>query len=368
MSRSIIMCLLWLIAAPVASRGEAALPPCFERPTYRGNPWVDGSRWCLEQVIRDESAGRLGFSALATAPDGTLYATRPLTGELIALTDSDGDGLPDTPDVIASGLDYPNGLAFHDGALYVSGGARIDRLRDGDQVTVVDDIPTGTGFWTGDLVIGADERIYIATGAPCAACDRLEAGRGLIFSYDLDGGDRQVIATGLRHPADLAFRDGVLWALDSQPDDSDQPDELNQIIRGFDYGYPDCVGCADPVFTFPAGSHPVGLASYTHDALPGLNGALLVTLFGSNNQANMSGYALVAVVFNGRGEPVASERLLPGQNPADAEQFTLQEMNYRYSGLWPQRPLDVAVSPAGWVYVSIGDGEILALRPLAESD
>ena len=38
-------------------------------------------------------------------------------------------------------------------------------------------------------------------------------------------------------------------------------------------------------------------------------------------------------------------------------------MSYRGSGFFPQRPLDVAVTEQGWVYISIGGGRILVLRP-----
>jgi len=38
-------------------------------------------------------------------------------------------------------------------------------------------------------------------------------------------------------------------------------------------------------------------------------------------------------------------------------------MNYRGSGFFPQRPLDVAVSERGWVYISISGGRIIAMRP-----
>ncbi|HLV37403.1 MAG TPA: hypothetical protein VKY59_19950, partial [Spirillospora sp.] len=69
------------------------LPPCAQRPTFRDPPWIDGLRYCLENVIHEPEAGELGFTALAAAPDGTLYAARPLHGQVLAITDTNGDGL-----------------------------------------------------------------------------------------------------------------------------------------------------------------------------------------------------------------------------------------------------------------------------------
>jgi len=132
---------------------------------------------CLEEVINDPGAGQLAFTALAPAPDGTLYAARPLTGEVVALTDSDGDHLPDTPSVVAEGLTLPNGLAYHDGALYISGGSHIYRLHGSQLETLVDDLPSGGGFWTGGIAVA--DRIYVAR----RACDFLRSrrpGRGAI--------------------------------------------------------------------------------------------------------------------------------------------------------------------------------------------
>ena len=51
----------------------------------------------------------------------------------------------------------------------------------------------------------------------------------------------------------------------------------------------------------------------------------------------------------------------PDESPTS--DFTLEQMNYRGSGFFPQRPLDVAVTEQGWVYISVGGGRILALRP-----
>ncbi len=85
----------------------------------------------MEEVINDPTLGELAFTALAAAPDGTLYAARPLAGEVWALADTNGDFLPDTPHLVADGLTLPNGLDYHDGALYISGGSHVYRLQDG---------------------------------------------------------------------------------------------------------------------------------------------------------------------------------------------------------------------------------------------
>lgn len=372
----LVCALLSGVATPV--RGQS-LPDCGQRPTVLTNPWVDFDRYCLERVVDAPQTGRLGFSALAFAPDGRLFATRPLTGELVVLTDGDGDGLPESPQVVADGLTLPNGLAFDGDALYISGGAHVYRWHDGALETLVDDIPSGAGFWTGGLAVGPDERIYVGTGAPCDLCTPDDRERGAILSYALDGSDRQLVATGLRHPADVAFAGDVLWTVDSASGAlRNRPalDELNVVTPGSDFGWPACIGADNAVFlpgrndcaaatppaaTLPTHSNPVGLAYYQGETFPALDGKLLVVLQGSNNAAHMEGYALVAV------DPAAADApytlVIPGYPDDYAEQFTLQHLNYRTSGLWPRRPLDVAVSPDGWLALSVGDGRILALRP-----
>lgn len=370
---------LLLLLTLIAPATGQELPPCPERPRQIDPPWVDGLSFCLEEVIRDESAGELGFTALAVGDDGTLYAARPLYGQLLALTDTDGDGLPDTAQVIADGLTLPNALAYHDGALYIAGGEHIYRLRDGDLVTLVDDLPAGAGFWTGGIAISPDERLYVATGANCDFCVP-DAGRGVIYSYALDGSDRQTVAEGLRQPAALAFAGGDLWVTDSARHDLfDTPglDEINRVQAGAHFGWPYCVGtentpdmpgdfdcaaAASPAFTFPTGSNPLGLAAYTHELFPTLNGSLLVVLGGSSHRSDLRGFGLVALRFDANGQPAAYDLVIPAETGQVAG-FTLKEMNYRTSGFWPRHPFNVAVSPEGWVYVSVGGGRIFALRP-----
>jgi glucose/arabinose dehydrogenase len=375
----LITLLGWLVITS-AVRGQNTLPPCEGRRTHVDPPWVDGAQWCLEQVTNDAGAGELAFTALAAAPDGVLYAARPLRGQILALTDSDGDGLPDTPRIVAEGLTRPNGLAYADGALYISGGAHIYRLK-GDRVEVlVNDVPAGGGFWTGSLTVGPDKRLYIGVSAPCDFCEPADKARGAILSYALNGGDRQMVAHGLRYPADLVFRDGVLWTMDSARDRADQPnlDELNRVTPGAFFGWPYCIGAdnrrdwpngdfdcaqaAPPALTFPTHSTPWGLALYNSDTFPAIKGHLLVVLGGSYNQPDIEGYSLATVRFDDRGKPTEYHIIMPEQAYSQIKIPPL-EIHYKGSGFWPHHPYDVTVSREGWIYVSVGGGRILALRP-----
>jgi glucose/arabinose dehydrogenase len=373
----LIFCLLMagLSIHPLALYA-ADLPPCSERPHILFEPWVDGRLFCLELVINDPSVGALGFAALAVGDDGTLYAARPLTGEVYALDDSDGDRLPDSPRLYASGLERPNALTWHDGALYVAGGASIYRINDGAVAVLVDNVPSGSGFWNGGLIVEEDGSLIVATGAPCSSCTEQVNGRGGVLRLMPDG-TREVLATGLRSPGDLAeYRNG-LWVLDAAPEHAPElMDEINLIRPGADYGFPRCLQsdnassttCWDeaaPAVALPPGSQPRGLAAYRGDAISALEGALLVTLYG-NRGGQLAGYQLLAVWLTGEGQSEQTYEVMPN-GILDTErvgyaQFNNESLNLRGSGFYPRRPLDVAVSPEGWVYISVTDGWILALR------
>ena len=373
-TRMLVFC--WLMCSVLQVNAQT-LPPCMARDNFRDPPWVNGLLYCLETVI--QSADTLAFTTLATAPDGTLYAARPLSGEVLAITDSDGDQLPDSSAVIVDGLTLPTGLTYHDGILYILASSNLYTWADDALTVLVDDVPLSASQWAGQIAVGPDDRLYVSVAAGCDFCQPAQPEYGAILSYALDGTDLQTVATGLRQAAGLAFLDDLLWATDSARTglvDMPDLDELNRIAAGADYGWPACVGvnnqpdpemgptsdCSNatgPALTFPTGSTPLGIAAYTSTTLPDLTGTLLVTLNGSRNRPDLRGYLLAAVRVD-NGQPIGYEILIPYETRR--ETFTLAEMNYRGSGFWPQRPIGVAVSPEGWVYISTGT-EILALRP-----
>jgi glucose/arabinose dehydrogenase len=361
------------------------LLPCLNRPTIADPPWINGDIWCLESVINQPDAGELAYTAIAAGGNHTLYAARPLSGEIYEMSDSNGDGLPDKPRMVVNGLTLPNGLAYHKGTLYISGGSHLYRLAGDRLETLVDDLPAGGGFWTGGLTVGPDERLYVAIGAPCDYCQPDSPERGSILSFALDGSDRQVVATGLRQPGGVALLNGELWTLDSARDglfDTPNLDELDRVMAGANFGWPYCVGADNhsdwpektvdcgkmtaPELTFPTGSHPLSIAAYQSDTFPFLQNTLLVVLNGSYNRSELRGYTLVAVQMSAEGKPTGAETLIPTTSIRSHQHYlTTQEMQYRGSGFWPHRPLGVAVSPEGWIYISAGGGHIYVLRPNA---
>lgn len=387
--------LLFLIPRLITSidAQQPELERCPERPTViHGELFADNKRWCVESIMHDRQIEPYSFTAMEIAPDGTLYATRPLSGAVMAIRDSDGDDLPDKMTTFAENLTLPMGLAFHDEYLYVSGGNHIYRIADSGAVEIiVDDLPSGSGFWTGGISVGSDNRLYLALGAPCDNCEFDERERGAILSMNLDGSDRRVIATGFRHPADVAFYRGRLWTLDSAPRQTERSavDELNLVEPGGWYGFPYCLGpaqsniggedidCADaiaPVMLFGSGANPASLAAFPHNTLPGTEDTLIVVLSGEPSQIDIVGYKVIMITFDEANQPLGATILIPYRKLDLRQAYTpyreeglfwerniwLSELGF---GIYPQQPLAVAVHPRGWIFISITGGRIIALRP-----
>lgn len=384
----------WLSLGAV--QAQPPLGKCSERPqVITGELFVDYLRWCVESVLDAPDIEPFSFTALEVAPDGSLFATRPLAGKVMIIEDSDGDQLPDSMRVYAEGLTMPNGLAHHNGALYVAGGARIYRITEAGAVDiVVDDLAAGAGFPVGGLAVGADERLYVAVGAPCDNCQFDAPERGAILSMSLDGADRQVVASGFRRPADVEFYRGKLWTLDSGPRHfrREAVDEVNRVQRGGWHGFPSCLGagivnladeaidCAtsvSPRVLFGAGARPSALAAYPYDTLTGTADTLIVLLQGEPTQVDFVGYKVIMLHFDERDQPLGATLLLPfriestrqAYLPYDGEGYywrqyiTLSELGW---GIYPQQPLAVAVNEYGWIYISMTGGRIIALRPVFE--
>lgn len=266
--------------------------------------------------------------SMTLGADGTLFVATRKAGRLYAVRDRRGDGQADAIETIATGLNMPNGIAFHQGDLYVAENHRLMVYRDAEAglpalpspEIIRDDLPRERHHGWRYLAIGPDARLYLSIGAPCNVCD--EPGFAEIRSMKLDGTDQRVEASGVRnsigfdwHPAS-----GKLWFSDNGRDwlgDDAPPDELNRLDeRGQHFGFPYCHGGDLPDPEFGAGKDcrdyqaparclqahvaPLGIHFIRGSSLPAqYRQQLLVAEHGSWNRSSKVGYRVALAVLDG---------------------------------------------------------------------
>jgi glucose/arabinose dehydrogenase len=347
--RPLLLLLLALLALPAcaaANLDRLTLPPGFHIALYSDQ--VPSAR------------------AMALGAHGTVFVGSAGTGKVYALTDSNGDGVADKVRVIASGLQLPMGVAWHDGDLYVSAVSRIVVLRDIEQhldappkPELITDKLTGETHHGGKFIaFGPDGKLYVAIGAPCNICDPAPA-HGKLLRMDADGSAWQDVALGIRNSVGFAWQPGThkLWFTDNGRDllGDDMPsDELNEITRaGEHFGYPychqgdtldpefgagkSCRSYTPPVLKLGAHVGSLGMRFYSGKQFPAAYaGAALIAEHGSWNRTRKSGYRVMTVRL--RGNQVLSYTPL----------VTGFEQDERAWG----RPVDVQPLPDGSVLIS----------------
>lgn len=268
---------------------------------------------------------------------------------------------------VASGLDLPVGVAYRDGALYVSAVNKLLRYDDIERRlanppaprVVRDTFPTDTHHGWKYIAFGPDGYLYVPVGAPCNICDPDSNRYANIMRMKPDGSDLQVFARGVRNSVGFAWhpQSGELWFTDNGRDmlgDDLPPDELNHAPRaGMHFGYPYCHGgtVADPEFgklhacsefTPPAqrlGPHvaSLGMKFYTGSQFPArYRNQIIIAEHGSWNRSRKIGYRLSLVTLEGNtavGYETFAEGWLQGESA------------------WG-RPVDVLNAPDGSLLVS----------------
>lgn len=263
--------------------------------------------------------------------------------ELVLLRDADGDGVAEVREVLRSDLASPSGIAWREGKLYI---ANHDALLEfdydlgatrlaGDPVKLMD-LPAAGNHWMRNIAINPDAdtpEIYIAVGSASNIGENgqeAEQGRAMIWSYDLEKRRQSPFAVGLRNANGFAFSpwSGKLWTTVNERDmlGSDLvPDYLTDVPFGADYGWPWVywrferdmrVDWPMPRFKEEYARKPV-YAMGPHVAALGLvftgeghrmgekfGSGAFVARHGSWNRKPPSGYDVVFVDFDDRGQPV----------------------------------------------------------------
>lgn len=250
---------------------------------------------------------------------------------------------------IATGLNGPNGVAFFNGALYVSEINRILRYDDIENridnppapVVVKGDLPADTWHGFRYISFGPDNKLYIGIGAPCNVCET-NPPFGTVSRMNADGSQFETYARGVRDSLGFDWDPSTqkMWFTDNGRDemgDNLPPDKLNyaptpNIHFGFPYHHGH--GVPDPVFgskfpesdfTMPALELPahvaaLGMKFYKGTMFPGKANAkaIFIAEHGSWNRSSKVGY-LVQLVWVNNGNVISNEPFitgwLQGQNP-----------------------------------------------------
>ncbi|MCC7327324.1 MAG: sorbosone dehydrogenase family protein [Burkholderiales bacterium] len=280
---------------------------------------------------------------------------------------------------IASGLRDPAGVAFRDGALYVSAVSRILRYDDIERsldsppppVVVTDALPDDGHHGRRFIAFGPDGKLYVPIGAPCNICRPDPDKYAIITRMNADGSGREIVARGVRNTVGFDWHPQTrqLWFTDNGRDwmgDDAPPCELNRVTRsGEHFGYPYCHGgtIADPEFgrqracsEFVApvqnlGPHvaPLGMRFYTGMQFPATyRNQVFIAEHGSWNRSQKIGYRVTLVRLDAAGRALRYEPFAEGW--LDGQRA------------WG-RPADVLVAPDGSLLVSDdGAGAIYRIR------
>ena len=359
MIRRSVLLLAVLPSFALASISDVVLPPGF---------------------IVEEYADVPKARSLALGDKGTLFVSNRKGRSVYAVVEN-ADGSTRTIELL-SGMSTPNGIAFHDGDLFV---AQIDRvLRYADieanldavpEAEVLDvDLPSDRHHGWRYIGFGPDDKLYISIGAPCNVCDK--AGYAQIIRMNADGSGRETFASGIRNSVGFTWHPTTdeLWFTDNGRDmmgDDTPPCELNHAPReGLHFGFPYCHGgdILDPQFgngrecenyrppVQNLGPHvaPLGVKFYTGDMFPSeYRNQVFIAEHGSWNRSKKIGYRVTLV-------------RLDGNRAVSYEPFA-------YGWLQGQsvsgRPVDLLVKEDGSLLVSDDlAGKIYRISYIGESD
>ena len=303
------------------------------------------------------------------APDGRMLVSIPAEGKVVALSDNDSDGFAETHTTVAENLNRPHGLAERDNKLYI---AETDEVAEYDYVDgkavnkkKLFDLPGGGNHFSRTVMFMPfpdDSKMLVSIGSSCNVCNESDSRRAKIMQYDFNTGRLEEFARGLRNSVFMAIHpvSGAIWATEMGRDllgDDIPPDEINIIKKDSNYGWPICYGknihdeqfdkndyfrnpCMEP-FETPSYidlQAPLGLAFFPEEGWPEEYWHnLLVAYHGSWNRTVPTGYKIVRIKLNAKGEYLGIEDFITG---------------WLSNGKVYGRPVDIIIHPGGTIYIS----------------
>jgi glucose/arabinose dehydrogenase len=355
-----------LIGRPADSAAAAKLAPVAGPPIATAADKLPTAKLKVPPGFNIEvyAAGMANARSLALGDKGTVFVGSRLVDKVYAVVNKDGQR---SVKVLASGLYRPNGVAFHNGTLYIaelSQVSKIDKVEDNldnapKPTVIYDKLPKDEAHGWKFIAIGPDNKLYVPVGQPGNNVLHDDA-HGQIRRMNLDGSGAEVVAYGVRNSVgfdwnpenkQMYFTDnGRDWMSEDVPQD-----ELNRVTKvGEDFGAPYCYqgNISDPEFgwghscsefTPPVGlmgphTASLGMRFYTGNMFPkSYKNAIIVARHGSWNRSNKAGGDVVVVKLNKDGTVKSIEPLITG---------FLENNNYL------GRPVDVMQMKDGSILVS----------------
>lgn len=341
-----------------------------------------------------------GARVMAMDGMGNIWVSRTGEGKVTLLEIQNGKVTHQSD--IFQGLNKPHGLALDPQdplTLYIAETDKISKVRlytEAEMEKIID-LPGGGNHFTRTIAFGPDNNLYVSVGSSCNVCRESEYGRASVRKIQksvsvskeplspksegtVDGSlyttpiwVSEIFASGLRNNVFFTWNyiDGKMWGTDMGRDllgDNLPPDEINIIQQGKNYGWPYCYGknvrdltvsfpdqpthwsgdfkpdfCeknAEPSYIdIPAHSSPLGLAFVPEEGWPEeywYN--LLVAYHGSWNRTEPTGYKIVRMKLDAKGNYFGTEDFISGW---------LQE-----NGSVIGRPVDILIQPGGTMYIS----------------
>jgi glucose/arabinose dehydrogenase len=273
---------------------------------------------------------------------GTLYVSQPGPGAIVALRDTDNDGMYETSTPFVTGMKTVHGLDCRDGWIWFTTSGGVYKTQDADAdgkadnvVTVIDNLVSGGGHWWRSICVVADG-FFTSIGDSGNINDESATDRQKIWKYSLDGQNRRLWSDGIRNTEKLRLRPGTdeLWGADHGSDnygrpfgetrgnqpitDLNPPCEFNHYVEGGFYGHPFIMGNRVPRLEFKDRKDIVDLAAKTippaftsgahwanngfcfleTDYFPDHRGDALIAFHGSWNSSVKVGYQVHRVTFD----------------------------------------------------------------------
>jgi glucose/arabinose dehydrogenase len=344
--------------------------------------------------------GLSGPREMRTAPNGDIFVAETRSGRIRVLRLSEDGSHLAKNEIYAGGLNQPFGIAFfpsdHPQWVYVANTDSVVRFRyqDGDlkatekPATLVADLPHAGGHSTRDIVFTKDgKRMLVSVGSASndaegiksspsddpksalGATSSYEARRADVLSFNPDGADAAIFATGIRNCVGLAVHPttGDAYCSTNERDgfgDDLVPDYVTRVREGAFYGWPwfyignhedpnhagerpdlkDKVTVPDVLIQPHSAS--LGLTFYDGNAFPAeYRGDGFAAEHGSWNRAKRAGYKVIRI------------RMKDGVPTGEYEDFMMGFV-VNDSDVWG-RPVGVTVTRDGALLVSEdGNGTI----------